>query len=197
LLSPPKLARPAASVRTIAFTFTPARVAPALRRLSGSERHCFTDNQVVETTFSIPAGPAIELELAPRLESWNRYDDPDQVALREFVAHVRERIERFLAPPSGPLAFRFDVGLADQIDPLWERDLDNYLFPIARELPGQVVSVWGTKGRARCSRVRLERAVPAKPGPEWQRFPVPRSLGSEHAWKSAVHKATVMAAENR
>jgi hypothetical protein len=50
---------------------------------------------VVETTFSIPEGPAIELDLAPRLESWDRFDDRDHVALREFVAHVRERIEPF------------------------------------------------------------------------------------------------------
>lgn len=145
-------------------------------------------------TFSIPEGPTIDLELAPRLESWNRYDDPDQVALREFVAHVRERIDPFLAAASGPLAFRLDVGLPDHIDPLWERDLDNYLFPIARELPRHVVSVWGTKGRAARSFVRLEPAEQAEPRPGWQRFFVPRSLGSERAWKSAVHEAVVTAA---
>jgi hypothetical protein len=32
-------------------------------------------------------------------------------------------------------------------DPLWTRDLDNYLFPIARSLPPQYVSMWGTKAR--------------------------------------------------
>lgn len=154
-----------------------------------------TDNQLVETTFSIPEGTTIELELAPRLESWNRYDDPDQVALREFVAHVRECVAPFLAAASDPVAFRLDVGLPDRVDPLWERDLVNYLFPIARELPRHVVSVWGTKGRAPRSFVRLAPAEPADPGPEWQRFPVRRSLGSERAWKSAVHKAIVTAAE--
>lgn len=70
----------------------------------------------METIFSIPEGRAIDLELAPRLESWNRYDDPDQVALREFVAHVRERIDPLLAGASGLLAFRLDVGLPDHID---------------------------------------------------------------------------------
>jgi hypothetical protein len=153
------------------------------------------DNQVVATTFSIPEGPSIELELAPRLESWNRYDDPDQVALREFLAHVRERIEPFLPATSDSLAFRLDIGLPDHVDPLWERDLDNYLFPIARELPRHVVSVWGTKSRAPRSLVRLELAEPADPGRDWHRFPVPRSLGSERAWKLAVHKATEIAAE--
>ena len=155
-----------------------------------------TDDNVVEATFSIPDGPRIELELPPRLESWNRYDDPEQVALREFVAHVRERIAPTLDSTDGRFAFRLDVGLPDRIDPLWERDLDNYLFPIARELSPRVVSVWGTKGRGPRSFVRLEPAVEAYPGPEWQRFAVSRSPGTEERlWKSAVRRAVELAAE--
>jgi hypothetical protein len=93
----------------------------------------------------MPDGLPIRLELAPRLESWNRSDHPDQIRLRAFVAHVRELIDPVAQNFEPPLAFRLDVGLDESVDPLWERDLDNYLFPIARGLPAEYVSVWGTK----------------------------------------------------
>jgi hypothetical protein len=144
--------------------------------------------------FAIPEGPSIELELEPRLESWNQRDDPVQVALREFVEHVRERIDPALEATAGSLVFRLDVGLADQLDPLWERDLDNYLFPIARSLPDRVVSIWGTKRRGARSFVRLEPAAPATV-PGWQEFAVPRSPAGEPHWKSAVRRAVESAAE--
>jgi hypothetical protein len=128
------------------------------------------------------------------LESWNKRDDPDQIALREFVSHVRERIDPVIDKTGGLLAFRLDVGLPNIIDPLWERDLDNYLFPIARGLPERVVSVWGTKGRSPRSTVRLEAAVPATTR-GWQEFRVPRSSGIERLWKAAVQEAVQAATE--
>jgi hypothetical protein len=53
--------------------------------------------------FSLPHGPPLEFELAPRVESWERHDDPAQVALREFIAHVYERIDarRRACAPTG------------------------------------------------------------------------------------------------
>lgn len=123
----------------------------------------------------------------PRLESWERRDDPAQVALREFVSYVHELIDPAVEALDGPLAFHLHVALPDQFDPLWERDLDNYLFPIARTLPARVVSVWGTKGRGTQSSVRLQKPIPApRPSPM---FAVPRSSVSEAAWKVAVHGA--------
>ena len=50
-----------------------------------------------------PGGAALELRLPPRLESWNRYDDPAQVALREFVAHVHELIDPRIAATASDL----------------------------------------------------------------------------------------------
>jgi hypothetical protein len=148
--------------------------------------------------FAIPEGPSIELELElelePRLESWNRRDDPSQVALRELVEHVRERIDPVLGATVGSLAFRLDVGLANQLDPLWERDLDSYLFPIARTLPDRVVSIWATKRRGARSFVHLEPAVPVTPS-GWQEFVVPRSPTGEWLWKSAVRRSVESAAE--
>lgn len=150
---------------------------------------------MVFRVFAIPHGPPVELRLPPRLESWNRYDDPAQVALREFGAHVRELIDPVIAATAGDLAFRLDVGLPDDVDPLWERDLDNYLFPIARTLPRRVVSVWGTKTRSPTSRVRIERAVET-PGPvDSPQFEVPRGSGAERLWKAAVRTSAARCSE--
>lgn len=140
--------------------------------------------------FEMPRGPGTLLALAPRLESWNRYDDPAQVALREFVDHVRELIEPGFGLTEGPLSFRLDVGLAETIDPLWQRDLDNYLFPIARTFPDRVVSVWATKQRGEGSYVRLEAAIPASDPPlGWREINVARSRCAEAEWKQAVLQA--------
>jgi hypothetical protein len=80
------------------------------------------------------------------------------------------------------------VGLSESDDPLWERDLNNYLCPIARQLPSQYVSIWGSNGRARDSFVTVGPARVASP-PDWPSQVVPRSLGSEDNWKRAVRDA--------
>ena len=146
------------------------------------------------TAFAIPQGPPVELALRPRLESWNKRDAPDQVALPEFVAHVRAHIDPLIVATKGPLAFGLEVGLPEDADPLWERDLDNYLFPIARELPARIVSVWGTKSRGPRSVVRLEPALRVA-SPNWQKFRVPRSPAGERMWKGAVRQAVAAATE--
>lgn len=145
--------------------------------------------------FALPEGPAVELSLTPRLESWERHDHPMQTALREFVAHVRELIEPVIETTRGELAVRLDVGLPETADPLWERDLDNYLFPIARATPERVVSVWGTKGRDPRSFVRVERAVEVAAPAGWMAFEVPRAPGTERYWKAAVRRAVSEAAQ--
>jgi hypothetical protein len=139
--------------------------------------------------FALPDGRALELSLTPRLESWERHDHPAQVALRGFVAHVRELVDPVIERTRGELAVRLDVGLPDAADPLWERDLDNYLFPIARVMPERVVSVWATKGRGPRSFVRVERAAEVAAPAGWQAFEVPRAPGSERYWKAAVRRA--------
>src|SRR4051812_30643881 len=128
--------------------------------------------------YEMPYGERLRLGLAPRLESWNAREHPDQVRLREFVAHVRELIGPIARDTDGPLALQLDVGLDDTVDPFWQRDLDNYLSPIARELPPRYVSVWGTKTRAGDSFVTVGRAVPAPP-PNWPAYTIPRAPGGE------------------
>jgi hypothetical protein len=139
--------------------------------------------------FALPEGPALELSLTPRLESSERRDHPAQRALREFVGHARELVDPVIESTRGELAVRLDVGLPDAVDPLWERDLDNHLFPIARAMPERVVSVWGTKGRDPRSFVRVERAVEVADPAGWQVFEVSRAPGSERYWKAAVRRA--------
>ena len=117
---------------------------------------------------------------------------PSQVRLRAFVAHVRQLIDPVAEDIQGPLAFKLDVGLEESTDPLWERDLDNYLFPIARDLPPGYVSVWATKGRAQDSFVTVGPARPVTP-PEWTRHRIPRGPGSESAWKQTVRDAVAHA----
>jgi len=136
----------------------------------------------------MPESAPIPLALRPRLESWNATDHPDQLALAAFVAHVKERIDNVAERTSGPLTFRLHVGLPEDADPLWQRDLDNYLFPIARGLPDRVVSVWATKGRGPESYVYIEPARP-QPEPAWPKIDVRPSAGSDQRWKLAVREA--------
>lgn len=142
----------------------------------------------------MPEGEGIALELKPRLASWEARDHPDQVSLREWLAHVGERVEPQLDRIPGPLVVRLDVGLPEDADPLWQRDLDNYLDPIARELPGRVVSFWARKGRGLPSAIAVEPARETG-APDWPWFDVGRASGSEHEWKRAVHEAVREAAE--
>ena len=142
--------------------------------------------------FEMPRGERLMLGLVPRLDSWNARDHPDQVRLREFGAHVRELVDPVADGVDGPLALQLDIGLDDSVDPLWQRDLDNYLFPIARELPARYVSIWGTKGRAAASYVTVGCALRAAV-PEWPAHPVPRASGGETSWKRAVRDAMASA----
>lgn len=142
----------------------------------------------VAPVFAMPDGDRFRLELEPRLESWNKHDHPDQVRLRAFVTHVRELIDQPAEDLEGPLAFRLHVGLDELVDPLWQRDLDNYLFPIARRMPKRYVSFWGTKSRGADSFVCVESAR-ATPAPPWPSCAIRRSSGSENAWKRAVRDA--------
>ena len=113
--------------------------------------------------FERPSGDPIELGQAPRLASWNRSDHPDQIRLRAYVEHVQNQIASGLSQLAGPITAMLDVGLPSEVDLLTNRDLDNYLDPIASKIGPRVVSWWGTKRHAEASSVRLDRAVQASP----------------------------------
>jgi hypothetical protein len=146
--------------------------------------------------YAIPDGDAVELDLAARLESWNARDHRDQVALRRWVAHVHAQIAPFEGDIAGELALRLDVGLPDVDDPLWQLDLDNYLYPVARGLSPRYVSIWGTKGRAASSAIRVEAARRVAGDPDGAaRFAVPRAARAERVWKHAVADAVAVGRE--
>jgi hypothetical protein len=146
--------------------------------------------------FAIPEGTAVELLLPPRLESWERIGHPSQVALAEWVGHVGTAIDPLAAGVEGLLALRVDLALPRGVDPLWQRDLDNYLFPIARTLPPRFVSLWVTKGLAEASTVRVEPARRlACPPDDWQRFSLGPCARGEAALKRAARAAVSDAGE--
>lgn len=116
------------------------------------------------TVFAMPNGEALPLTLPPRLASWNRADDPDQVRLKEYLDATEDLVRRRLDELRGPLALRLDVGLPETIPLLEARDLDNYLCPLVTRLPKhrRFLSVWATKRHADHSFIRIEQAVPTQ-----------------------------------
>jgi hypothetical protein len=123
--------------------------------------------QVVETFmepvfYARPDGEAITLRSTPRLANWNRSGDSGAARLTRALSYSEQLTDPRLAECSGPIALRFDVGLPRAVRLLDERDLDNYLLPLAGYLAGRspqpIVSVWGCKRYADETSLRIETA---------------------------------------
>jgi hypothetical protein len=118
-----------------------------------------------DAMFAKPSSPPFELPVEPQLESWDQNDHPRQQRLREYLNVVDDLLRPRYEGLTGPLALHLDVGLPRDHDLLDQRDLDNYLYPLAkrirRHVRGQLVCVWGTKQHANRSFVQIEEAVPA------------------------------------
>jgi hypothetical protein len=134
-----------------------------------------------------------ELAVAPRLASWNRADDPDQVRLEAFLAAAEQLLRPQCEQLTGPLALRLDIGLPPVIQLLHQRDLDNYLYPLAARLSRttgrRLVSVWCTKQHSPTSFVRIEPAtsIQAAP-PSGRRYTVRTDISSQSAaFKQQIH----------
>jgi len=114
--------------------------------------------------FAKPGSTPISLPTPPRLASWNKADDPGQLRLGEYLAVADDLLRPRYEQLTGLLALRMDVGLPRHAGLLDQRDLDNYLLPLAtkvrRSAPGELVCVWGTKQHSAKSFVRIERAIP-------------------------------------
>jgi hypothetical protein len=107
--------------------------------------------------YTRPEGEGLTLRKTPRLASWNKATDPDQVRLREYLEDTAE----LLAPAmvSGPWALRLEVGLPAGRELIDMADLDNYAFPLAIHLRSEhLVSVWCTKRHGNSSRVLVAPA---------------------------------------
>ena len=75
--------------------------------------------------FAIPAGPAVQLDVEPRLASWNRVGNPDQMKLEAFLAATEQLLRPRYEQLTGQLALRLDIGLPPATRLLDQRDLDN------------------------------------------------------------------------
>src|SRR4051812_14581345 len=107
--------------------------------------------------FARPENTAHQLRVAPRLASWNKADNPDQVRLRAYLNDTKELLVG--SRIDGPWALRLDVGLPATQDLLDASDLDNFAYPLAYHLRDSgLVSVWCTKQHSEESFVRIESA---------------------------------------
>lgn len=137
--------------------------------MSGEASMVVSGSWPVHAAFAMPSSPPLRLPLLPRLASWNKGGDPDQVKLAAYLDVADEVLRPYYERLSGQVALRLDVGLPQTAALLDQRDLDNYLFPLAthlsRRIPGTLACAWGTKQRSASSFVRIEQSVPAGAGP--------------------------------
>jgi len=125
----------------------------------------------VHAAFTMPTSQPVQLPGRPQLASWSKGGDPDQVRLASYLAAADELLRPCYERLTGQLALRLDIGLARTDSLLDQRDLDNYLFPLATHLSqriqGVFACVWGTKQHSAESFVRIEQAVPAAAAPSF------------------------------
>jgi hypothetical protein len=144
--------------------------------------------------YARPENNAHLLRVAPRLASWNKAGDPDQVRLRAYL----DDTEALLAESrvDGPWALRLDVGLPAGRDLLDMFDLDNYAYPLAYQLrdPG-LVSVWCTKQHNERSFVRIEGAREASSPSTDVLVTRTTASTSTAAYKEQIYAAVAGAAE--
>ena len=144
--------------------------------------------------YARPDITAQQLGLAPRLASWNKADDPDQVRLRTYL----DDTEVLLAESrvDGPWALRLDVGLPTERDLLDGADLDNYAYPLAYRIkdPG-LVSLWCTKQHNERSFVQIEAAREVPPPSTDVLVAKTTASASTVAYKEQIHAAVAGAAE--
>jgi hypothetical protein len=143
--------------------------------------------------YARPEGEGLTLRKAPRLASWNKATDPDQVRLREYLEDTTE----LLAPAmvSGPWTLRLDVGLPTGRDLIDMADLDNYAFPLATHIRSQhLVSVWCTKRHADTSSVLIAPAH-EMPAPAVTYTVRTTASSQSKAYKEQVRSAVAGAAE--
>lgn len=140
----------------------------------------------------MPTSRPLCLPVAPRLASWNKTGDPDQLQLARYLDEADALLHPHYEQLSGPLALRLDVGLPQNINLLDQRDLDNYLLPLATRLSqhthAALACVWGTKQHADSSFARIEQANPAPTAPAFDCCYTVRTTASS---QSAIFKEQI------
>lgn len=132
----------------------------------------------------MPQSEPRRLKVRPRLASWMAANHPDQVRLHAYLRYVTDLV----SAPAGELAVRLDVGLPRDLDLLDQRDLDNYLQPVATRLSPTVTSFWATKSHQFPSLLRVEPARPAD-SPEVHARVTTMAAGDSKKYKEQVRDA--------
>lgn len=144
--------------------------------------------------YARPEGDAHELRVAPRLASWNKAHDPDQVRLRAYLDDTEALLTDLRV--DGPWALRLDVGLPRGRDLLGMADLDNYAYPLANRLKDSgLVSVWCTKRHSERSFARIESAREVPPPSTDVLIATTTASASTVAFKEQIFSAVADAKE--
>ncbi len=113
--------------------------------------------------YAKPTADGSLLRKLPQLASWDVGHSPSQTRLRDYLDDTVALIGDLSVRGESQLALRLDVGLSASVALLGDRDLDNYLFPVAARLSPfrdrRFVSFWATKRHADTSIIRVEPAV--------------------------------------
>jgi hypothetical protein len=134
----------------------------------------------------------LTLPQAPALESWNAADHPDQLRLRAYLDGVAEALKLEEWPPDEQRTIELVVGIPDSL-PIDRggRDLDNYLYPLARRLgPGRIVAAFGRKAHQPQSTVAVAPAQPTDASAGPPQLVLRTSVSTQTtAWKHAIRQA--------
>ncbi|MFF3468531.1 hypothetical protein ACWCQN_41175 [Streptomyces sp. NPDC001984] len=145
--------------------------------------------------FSPPAVAPVRLLVPPVLESWDAAGHPSQQRLGAYLDSVVALAPQAVAEGGAPLALVLDVGLAREVAlTRGGRDLDNYLFPLARRFgAGRFDAFFARKRHATHSTIAIGPAVLHSPGNAEQAeplFSVRTSMSATSpAWKQTLHRA--------
>jgi hypothetical protein len=108
---------------------------------------------------------AVQLTVEPQLASWDATASASQQRLGRYLTHVQAVAAPMMAGVQGRLAVELTVGLAVGVSlTSGGRDLDNYLYPLAKCLgAGQLAAVFGRKVHG-VSCLAIDVAQPRIPG---------------------------------
>jgi hypothetical protein len=144
-----------------------------------------------------PDGKPMTLVERPLLASWDAKTHPSQIKLRAYLDHMRRRVTLAIANAGGAVGLTLDVGLGPAADLLHQRDLDNFLQPVADALPTDVCSYWTTKSHAVESTVTVGPARDASAGSltGWAEVSVATAVTTSGSdWKHAINDAVAQTA---
>ena len=136
--------------------------------------------------------PPIQLEMPPRLASWNRVGDPERDRLDLYLSHVHELATRYMTTDV-PLALELHVGMG--LRPLaHESDLDNYLEPVLRHLgANRFWAVFGAKRAEERSTLAVGPTTPIEPPRRPDLFVEPVGSYEKRAWLLQIEEACAAA----